>query len=256
MTLKNIVAGAILAAAAQLCAVDATSMLVTFAPPEDPEAVDTYSDGSMVLDGERYALVWHPKTESAFGGITAAGTAARDGDKILKIAPLAKNGRIPAPCVVFPISRSCYDGENLASGTFALYLLDTRVSNGDGTYSLAASGLDVNAAGCIAAKADAGEAGSGGAAVKTATPSKATVTAVAPGNVPQPEIVDFELDGATAYITMKKNANVVRVGGADNLSGSFVTSPHDAETDNGDGTVTIAVPAGGDSGFFNVKGIR
>lgn len=261
MKLRNIAACAVLAAATHLCAVDATSILVTFAPPEDPAAVDTYSDGTVVLDGERYALVWYPATSEAFGGISAAGLAQREGEYVLKIASLAKNGRIPAPCVIFPVSASLYEENNLANGHFALYLLDTRVatgtydSSGAPVYALSTSAFDVNAAGAVVDKASAGEGGSG-VSVNTVAPAKASFVAAAPGNVPQPEITGFELSGGYAYITMKKNANVVRVSGSDDLSRAFVSTPGETVADNGDGTVTVAVPANGEAGFFNVKGIQ
>ena len=84
---------------------------------------DTYGDGSTVLDGERYALVW-TKDGTAFAGLTADCKPLADTTKVIAVAPLAKGGRCPE--TVFEIDADY--AETLKGGSFALYLLDTRVS--------------------------------------------------------------------------------------------------------------------------------
>ena len=61
---------------------------------------DTYADGTTVMDGECYALVWIP--EGASGAAIASDGTAADGAKIVLVAPIAKNGRCPN--VVYRVS--------------------------------------------------------------------------------------------------------------------------------------------------------
>ena len=89
---------------------------------------DKYSDGTTVLDGECYALVW-TKNGATFGGIAADGTAVSETDEIVLVAPVAKGGRCPN--VLFQIDSATAD--RLADGTYGVYLLDTRVAAADGT---------------------------------------------------------------------------------------------------------------------------
>ena len=102
---------------------------------------DTYGDGSTVLDGERYALVW-VKDGAEFAGLTADCKPLADTTKVIAVAPLAKGGKCPE--TVFEIDADY--AETLKGGSFALYLLDTRVSKTE----LAKSGkLSVNAVGRV-----------------------------------------------------------------------------------------------------------
>ena len=84
---------------------------------------DKYADGTTVLDGECYALVW-TKNGATFGGIAADGTAVAETDEIVLLAPVAKGGR--CPYVLFQIDSATAD--RLADGTYGVYLLDTRVA--------------------------------------------------------------------------------------------------------------------------------
>lgn len=83
---------------------------------------DTYADGTVVLDGEFYALVWTPNGQT-FGGIDAAGKAVEP-SRILVEAPLAKDGRCPN--VMFQIDEQVWKDEGLGNGKLAVYLLDSR----------------------------------------------------------------------------------------------------------------------------------
>ena len=83
---------------------------------------DKYLDGTPVVDGEYYALVWTP-ADATFGGINANGTAVAPSKVVLK-APLAKDGK--CPYVEFHVSNDFFPGGK-ACGTFWLWVLDTRV---------------------------------------------------------------------------------------------------------------------------------
>ena len=95
---------------------DAANTLITFSTP----GPDTYADGTPVVDGERYALVW-TKGED-FAGFTTEGEAVDPKQKVIYKAPLAKDGR--CPLTLFQIdSTKAPNG-----GVYSVYLLDTRGS--------------------------------------------------------------------------------------------------------------------------------
>lgn len=115
MKLTKFCAFSVAVLAASLAFADADNILVAFSTV----GPDKYADGATVLDGERYALVW---SATQFGGFNADGTAAVAGDKVLKVAPFARNGRcIPT---LFQTARSNVP----VGGTLSVYLMDTRVS--------------------------------------------------------------------------------------------------------------------------------
>ena len=111
---------------------------------------DSYGDGTRVLDGERYALVW-VKDGAAFSGLTAACRPLDANTRVVAVASLAKGGRCPA--TVFEIDAGY--AETFKGGSYALYLLDTRIS----ATELAKAGEDglpvaVNAAGAASLGGD------------------------------------------------------------------------------------------------------
>ena len=93
---------------------------------------DTYGDGTTVLDGERYALVWQ-RAGTSFAGLTAdCKPVDPKNTQIVVAAPLAKGGKCPE--TVFEIDAAY--AATFAGGSFALYLLDTRVRGADGATGL------------------------------------------------------------------------------------------------------------------------
>ena len=94
---------------------------------------DCYADGSVVMDGECYALIW--SKDGNFNGFDANGECIDPEDKIVLLAPVAKNGRCPP--VLFQIPAA--EAENLKNGQYAVYLLDTRVSSGGETKAIIAA---------------------------------------------------------------------------------------------------------------------
>lgn len=63
-----------------------TDYVATFSTP----GPDRYADGTVVADGECYALVWSPKG-STFAGFSADGTTVSSADRVVLAAPLAVN---------------------------------------------------------------------------------------------------------------------------------------------------------------------
>lgn len=101
---------------------------------------DTYKDGTTVVDGECYALVWTPEG-ATFGGINADGTAVAP-SKVALAAPLAKDGK--CPLVMFQIDED-FAKANFPGGTWGVYLLDTRVfaTDANGVVLKDSSGNDI-----------------------------------------------------------------------------------------------------------------
>lgn len=101
-------------AMASLAAVNDT--LVSFSTP----GPDTYKDGTVVQDGECYVLVW--SADGVFEGVKADGTPVDANDRVVLVAPVAKDGKCPA--LVYQIDAA--KAQALAGGRYGVYLLDTR----------------------------------------------------------------------------------------------------------------------------------
>ena len=95
--------------------------LLTFSTP----GPDRYVDGTIVPDGECYALVWSPAGK-AFSGFNADGTAASALDRVVLAGPLALDGRCRDS--IFQVPKAEYDA--LEGGTWSVCLVDTRRANG------------------------------------------------------------------------------------------------------------------------------
>ena len=86
---------------------------------------DRYADGSVVADGECYALVWSPAGAS-FSGFNADGTPVSPNDRVVLAAPLALNGKCRN--AVFQVPADEY--EALKGGEWSVCLVDTRTAAG------------------------------------------------------------------------------------------------------------------------------
>ena len=107
------------------------STSVAFAGEEDrllrfsSPGPDRYADGSIVEDGECYALVWSP-AGTDFSGFNADGTPVVSTDRVVLAAPLAKDGKCRD--AFFHIPADEYD--ELKGGEWAVCLVDTRMADG------------------------------------------------------------------------------------------------------------------------------
>ena len=113
----------ILAAIASLFAIaDVDKVVVGYSS----KGLDRYADGSVVCDGECYALVY-TKPGMPFSGFKVDGTLVDpEADDVAAVAPLAKNGACRPVAFVLPADYvRAHAGE-----TVAVYLLDTRCANG------------------------------------------------------------------------------------------------------------------------------
>jgi hypothetical protein len=86
---------------------------------------DCYADGTIVRDGECYALVWSP-AGTAFAGFNADGTPVSPNDRVVLAGELAQDGR----CLDVNFQIPAADYEELQGGEWAVCLVDTRMVNG------------------------------------------------------------------------------------------------------------------------------
>ena len=121
-------------AVASFAAVDDT--LISFSTP----GPDKYADGTDVLAGEVYALVW--SADGQFDGIKADGTTVDPADKVVLLAGVAKQGANGTYCPPLLYQVDADLAKTLANGVYAVYLLDTRVAAADG--AVAVGGVDEN----------------------------------------------------------------------------------------------------------------
>lgn len=252
--MKKILAGIVMMAGLAVFA-DAANTLIYFRTV----GPDTYADGSTVLDGERYALVW--SQDGNFGGITADCTPVREGDRIIAVLSAAKGGCCPMAVYQIP------SNEAPSSGVYEVYLLDTRVLNENGEFSgfsrwddnnkpsvvrkasSAVSSYAAKTAGEGPAQNESSES-SASAAIATAVPLAAQGT--------KPEVTAIKVDGPNVYITVKNTLpyleyNVVgndTIEGIDQAENRGVPRQGGA---NANEEITIVVPKKNSGKFFKVR---
>ena len=210
---------------------------------------DRYADGTVVADGETYALVWTANGAS-FAGLTADCKPLDASDKVVLFAPVAKDGRCPPMLFQIPEELS---GE-YAGGHFSICLLDTRVervANADGTsgYRLSKRGADgrpltVNAFGV------AGVVQAANDAVKSGAISLADVGVYA--KIESPRIVSIEPKGGCVRLVVDGMS-----GAADYFvsSGCSLDRLYSQPKATREGNV-FTVERVGSNSFYRVDGVR
>lgn len=218
---------------------------------------DTYADGAPVKDGETYALVWTP-TDSVFQGINADGTAAGDSKVVLK-APYAKGGHCPN--ILFQVDEG-YAKANYPSGTWGVYLLDTRVFATE-TKKIVVDGKEieqtqvkVDADGKKVATGVGGTVSGYGAVisdVKTTLSSadaKNGIVQSIPAGIQPPTIKDFKVVDGMAYLFLENTSPNASYGvAAGQAPASLAPVPQQPVLGGGSETI-IVTPATGASGFY------
>jgi hypothetical protein len=211
---------------------------------------DRYADGSVVLDGECYALVW--SKNGNFDGFTAAGECIDAEDRIVLLAPVAKDGRCPRVLFQIPVA----EANEMAGGVYAVYLLDTRVvsdgvvkmsgcPNGElqlmNGYGEASEGIAV--AGASINSVTEKESAAGGQVASAMSPAAADCR--------QPKIKAIRIVGDNVFLTVENLGGFVRVNSGEKISASQNTTPAVEAPKNGEDVVLVARKQG-ESGFFKV----
>ena len=212
---------------------------------------DRYADGSVVMDGECYALVW--SKDGKFEGFAANGECIDNCDRIVLIAPVAKEGHCPP--VLFQIPEA--EAQELKNGRYAVYLLDTRVASGDtvrprGTvngklalmngYGAASANLAVGALSSVNFGENAEDKVEG---------QIASVLAAAPADCAQPRIKAMRIEGDNVFLTVENLKGFMRVSSGSDVAAADSTGAA-VETNGGDEDVTLVTRKPGNSGFFKV----
>lgn len=117
--MKKILVSAFAAAASAAAFAGINNVVIRFSTPGDP--ADTYSDGTTVRDGEKYALVWTPNG-SDFAGINSNGEAVPP-SKVVVARSLASGGKCPP--VQFQVDEAVVTNK-YNGGFWSVVLLDTR----------------------------------------------------------------------------------------------------------------------------------
>ncbi|MBR3221406.1 MAG: hypothetical protein IKF72_04170 [Kiritimatiellae bacterium] len=217
---------------------------------------DKYADGTTVVDGECYALVWTP-TGSAFAGINADGTAAGD-SKVAIAAPVAKDGKCPS--VTFQIDES-YAAANFPGGTWGVYLLDTRkfktdddgviIKDENGKAEVeSVGGKIVNGFGAVQTLSD------GKMASASADASVSTVTtSVAPEKAADLKINDIKFIGDNVYLYVSGSLSCLQYGLQSGDKPDNLSDAADGKTQygNDDGDMIIITPKKPGAQFFKVN---
>lgn len=203
---------------------------------------DKYADGTVVLDGEYYSLVWN----------------APDGThKTVFNVPIAKDGKCPPVVFVIPEKFvSDYEG-----GTWSVYLLDTRVfaTNAEGKTVVAGLAGSVAGENVKVAVTDGVSASSGSFATADADVGVSTdAYDLAALGVPTPKVTGIQIEGAYVVVTV---ADTVPFAGYTLQAGTDVTSfsvPADAETANGNngGEIKLVTPKKDGAQFFKVSTVK
>ena len=213
---------------------------------------DRYADGSVVMDGECYALVW--SSDGKFDGFAANGECIDGYDRIVLMAPVAKDGRCPP--VLFQIPQA--EAEELAGGQYAVYLLDTSVASGEtvrpcGTvngklalmngYGATSANLAVGALNSKKAEEIAEDKAEG---------QIASVLAAVPADCAQPRIKSMRIEGDNVFLTVENLKGFMRVSSGSDVSASDAATAA-VETSGESGEVTLVTrKPNGSSGFFKV----
>ena len=236
---KTIAALAVLVSAAVFAGTD--DLLITFSTP----GPDKYADGSVVLDGESYALVWTPN-------------AGGDSLTVL-LAPFAKDGRCSSTLFRIDESKkSQYD-----DGTWSVYLLDTRdfVNDATGNTMTKATLADVNAGKGYNAKAKVID----GVVTTGTMNSLPVVPAVAAGDfdleeagVPSPKVTGIQVLEDNVAVTVSDTVPFVGYT-LQSGDGAFNFSvPKGASSANGKAgaDITLVTPKKDGAQFFKVSTIK
>ena len=238
---KTLVAGLVgLLAAASFASKD--NVVITFCS----QGPDTYADGSNVLDGETYALVWTP-AGATFQGFAADGSAVAPSKVVLK-APVAKDGK--CPFIKYEIDED-YAKKNYDGGSWAVYLLDTRtfkdaLDAGGKPQATGAFGKAVNGYGeVVTAKTSVGFVSADGAA--------AVGAGLMPTDKGEVKITNIELKDGKVFITVSGTVSSAAYAVAEGETPNAIQPTETAAVGNTAGEMILVRDQKAGGAFFKVN---
>jgi hypothetical protein len=203
---------------------------------------DKYADGTKVLDGESYALVW--TKDGVFEGFSADGKVLDDNDKVVVVAPLAKDGRLPKTVFQIPVKSAANYGK------YEVFLMDTRVATQSGVVAPCCTKDGkaelLNGYGKVAAEIALSSTSS-----KAENATIVNLNSAAPKNSNQPRVKAMRIEGDEVILTVENAPGFMRVQSGNDTSTSDATSVA-IETPSASETITIKAPKMGDKGFYRV----
>ena len=214
---------------------------------------DTYADGTGVVDGESYALIW-TKNGSTFGGISSDGSLLSADDRLVLVAGVAEAGRCPT--TVFEIDAE--DAANYNGGTFALYLLDTRIRDADGKVAVAGANAlattapkAVNAIGVAATTSSSAESSPSPRTFTSATAVALAAVGVY-AKIDPPTITALKIENGKVSISVEGTSDAAEYFVVPGERPDKFATALDAKNENG--VFTFDQPK--DASFFKVVGVR
>jgi hypothetical protein len=188
-----------------------------------------------------------------FEGFNAQGESIDTNDVVVLASALAKDGRCPPVLFQLPVKLA----NSLSRGSYAVYLVDTRVVRGEKTCPNAVKGgkiVLVNGYGAVSASISvkekeelfaASEAGGG------ANGQVAGELCAAPRSCVQPKVKSMRLDDTYVYLTVENLKGYMRVHGGNDLKAMNSTGAA-VETSGESAETVLIAPKGGTSGFYRV----
>ena len=207
---------------------------------------DKYADGTTVVDGEYYALVWTPDG-STFAGFNADGSAVAPSQVALKAA-LAKDGKCPTVCFQLTEDElTAYKG-----GTWAVYMLDTRVFPKATTADATDDAATADAAEDATVTHGYGEVATLNGKFAVASSSSAATANVLPADKSDAKITGIRVADGKVFITISGTSSAAKY--ALN-AGDTPNATAEAEAKQGDTTGDVIfvrdAKAGGE--FFSIN---
>lgn len=211
---------------------------------------DKYADGTPVLDGEVYALVW-TKTGTTFAGFNADGTVVdAENSKLVSSAPIATGSHCPPVMYMLTGANSDLD----ATGSFSVYLLDTRVKSAAAT-TVGGKNVEgktvVTAINATTAVATAVKGGASASA--TEAPAAGAVVSAVPADAPNPRITAVEVVGGQVIVKVADTKPYLQYGISAGKTPSKLDQTDLVDGVNGtDGVLTLIVDDPAENRFFKV----
>ena len=218
---------------------------------------DRYADGSIVRDGECYALVWSPPG-TAFAGFNADGTPVSSNDRVVLAGALAQDGKCRD--AVFQIPAKEYAA--LAGGEWAVCLVDTRNLAGVPTGVRNGKPLRVNRWGIVSGGVEITTAASArprlaaaGGTRSVASVARATNLSAVPPNLLPPQITAIELADGAVWLGVGGTVPYLDYTIISGETPNNLKPDYFAEVVEGDGRSEIAIgtPESPKRRFFKVK---